>query len=203
MTRDYRYALVLETKAEMLWAGGCFQEWETLELYLKFSWDFGWSKGEERLLGRIRSGRSSELSGRSRGPHPTREERFIWRILERQREGGYKYKRLQSLVELTCLMRNIFGSWFQHRFWIHTTSFPDKRVSGTKHSWTNCVLHIPIMIYGGGAVCLVKQPMHEKQWSNNSNNTNQAGNEEKQVLAFSSLPKTHGTDWLTSVPEAV
>ena len=129
------------------------------------------------------------------GPAPLEKKDLFgefWK--DKNREGGYKYKRLQSLVELTCLMRNIFGSWFQHGFWIHTTSFPDKRVSGTRHSWTNCVLHIPIMIYGGGAVCLVKQPLHEKQWGNNSNNTNQAGNEEQQVLALASLSKTHFTD---------
>lgn len=57
----------------------------------------------------------------------------------------------------------------------------------------NCVLHIPIMIYAGGAACLVKQSMHEKQRGANTNNTSQAGNEE-QVLALSSRPKTHVTN---------
>lgn len=45
------------------------------------------------------------------GPTPLEKKDLFgefWK--DKDREGGYKYKRLQSLVELTCLMRNIFGS---------------------------------------------------------------------------------------------
>lgn len=61
------------------------------------------------------------------GPVPLEKKDLFgefWK--DKDREGGYKYKRLQSLVELTCLMRNILASDFNTGFDSHNPHFQIK-----------------------------------------------------------------------------
>ena len=135
-----------------MWAGGYFQEQETLELDLTQDWDFVEAEdGSRHSFWKTQEWEKLWIVWKTvRGPGPLEKKGLfgeLWK--DEDREGCQKYKQLQTLKELALLI-NTLGS----RLWSHTTGSEEKSVSRTSKVTYRHFLNYnhepntPVMIYG-------------------------------------------------------